>query len=295
MEINVNNPINGSSTTDDQFQPSPAMPTEPSAEIEDDNDINVADRKSPIVMLFGPKSSGKSMTLVRLSRYLRSCGYTIKVDPTFKSGASYHDKCEKFMHNLNTKEALEGTALTDFLLVQVYKMGTCVCQLLEAPGEHYFDKDDVSARNFPPYMTEIIRKLPNRKVWTFITEAEWEVNSSIKSSYVGRISNCKAQLVRDADSFIILYNKVDRKDELFHNSHVLVSAAERKMQEEYPGLANIFRNQNVITSMWRPFNYKFVPFCTGYYNKVNNMLRYTESEDLYPKNLWNALMECIKG
>lgn len=60
-------------------------------------------------------------------------------------------------------------------------------------------------------MTEIIRRLKNRKIWAFITEAEWEVNNSVKKSYVRRISNCKSQLVKNTDRFIILYNKVDKK------------------------------------------------------------------------------------
>ena len=261
----------------------------------DENDITIADKQSPIVMLFGPRSSGKSMTLVRLSRFLRDNGYTIKVDKTFKSDAKYKEKCEKFLKDLDTKEALSGNAYTDFLLVKVIKQGTTVCQFLEAPGEHYFDPDDVSARNFPPYMTEIIRKLRNRKIWVFITEAEWDVNNSTKKAYVRRISNCKAQLVRKTDRFVMLYNKVDQKDELFDNGQIHLSSAERMMIEEYDGLAQMFINKNPITSLWRKYIYKFVPFCTGYYFTEKNRLTYKESEELYPKLLWNALMKCIKG
>lgn len=261
----------------------------------DENDITIADRTSPIVLLFGPRSSGKTMTLVRLSRYLRDCGYTIKVDKTFKSDAQYRDKCEKFLRDLDTKEALAGTAYTDFLLVKVIKNSTTVCQFLEAPGEHYFDPGDVSAKNFPPYMTEIIRKLGNRKIWAFITEAEWDVNNSVKKSYVRRIANCKAQLVRKTDRFVILYNKVDQKDELFSDGQIHLSSTERSMREEYHGLANLFKNLNPITSLWRKYNYMFVPFCTGYYFREKGRLTYRESEDLYPRLLWNALMKCIRG
>ena len=85
----------------------------------DENDITIADKQSPIVMLFGPRSSGKSMTLVRLSRYLHDCGYTVKADKTFKSGPEYKEKCEAFMKNIDTKEALPGNAYTDFMLVKI--------------------------------------------------------------------------------------------------------------------------------------------------------------------------------
>jgi len=271
----------------------PAANETTSTTIVDENDITIADRQSPIVMLFGARSSGKSMTLVRLSRYLRDKGYTVKVDKTFKSDAKYKEKCDKFMNYLDTKEALPGNAYTDFLLIKVINHGTTVCQFLEAPGEHYFDPQNVSAKNFPPYMTEIIRKLRNRKIWVFITEAEWDVNSSVKRAYVRRIANCKSQLVRPNDRYIILYNKVDQKEELFETSRVLVGPAERLMKEEYEGLASLFANQNPITRLWRKFDYKFVPFCTGYYE--DRTLHYTESEERYPQMLWDALMKCLKG
>lgn len=296
VKINVDDidvkPI-GPETNDNSQETAPVQPDTTTPADIDENDITIADKQSPIVMLFGPRSSGKSMTLVRLSRYLRDCGYTVKVDKTFKSDAKYKEKCEKFLKDLDTKEALSGNAYTDFLLVKVIKNGTTICQFLEAPGEHYFDPDDISARNFPPYMTEIIRKQKNRKVWVFITEAEWDVNHSVKKSYVRRISNCKAQLVRETDRFIILYNKVDKKEELFEDGKIRIPAAKRLMREEYEGLDKLFLNQNPITSLWRKYNYKFVPFCTGYYAK--DTLKYTESEERYPRMLWNALMKSFKG
>lgn len=260
----------------------------------DENDITVED-KAPIVMLFGPRSSGKTMTLVRLSRYLRECGYTIKADTSFKSDKKYKEKCENFLRNLGTKEALPGNAYNDFLLIQVIKQGNTICQILEAPGEHYFDLLNVSAKNFPPYMTEIIRKTKNRKIWVFITEAEWDVNKGVKKSYVTRIANCKAQLVRKTDRFVVLYNKVDNKEELFDDGHLYVSSAEQKMRQEYDGLAQLFINKNFITRLWRKYNYKFVPFCTGYYKEEKGKLTYTESEDRYPRLFWKALMKCIRG
>lgn len=261
----------------------------------DEDDIAIADKKAPIIMLFGPRSSGKSMTLVRLSRYLRDNQYTIVVDEAFKSDAKYKEKCKKFMNDLDTTNALSGNAYTDFLLIKVVQHGRTICQFLEAPGEHYFDPDDVDAANFPPYMTKIIRKLHNRKIWAFITEAKWDVNHRTKAAYVNRIRNCKNVLMKSTDRSIVLYNKFDKKTELFENGEIHIGPAESAMREEYDGLAKIFRNTNPITSLWRPYNYKFVPFCTGYYKKVKSELRYTESEDLYPKLLWSALLKCIRG
>ena len=265
----------------------------------DEDDIKIGDKRAPIIMLFGPPTSGKSMTLVRLARYLRKQGYTVKADPTFKSDNAYKARCDQFHKNLNTTEALQGNALNEFLMVKVINHGTTVCQILEAPGEHYFNPkkpDEVSARNFRPYLTEIIRNLPNRKIWVFITEAEWNVHASVKDSYVARIRGCKHQLLKPTDRVVMLYNKVDQKEELFEDGHLHVSSAENAMKDEYEGLAAVFKNTNPVTSLWRRFNYRFVPFCTGYYTKqVGGKYKYNESEEHYPSLLWAGLMECIKG
>lgn len=261
----------------------------------DEDDIAISDKNSPIIMLFGPRSSGKSMTLVRLSRYLRDNDYRIIVDETFKSGAVHKKRCQDFLNNLNTREALPGTPYKDFLLVKVSKHGTTICQFLEAPGEHYFDPKDIDASNFPPYMTEIIRKLPNRKIWTFVTEAKWDVSHQVKNAYVDRIRNCKNVLMQSTDRCIIMYNKIDLQTHLFENGKIHLLPAEITMRQEYDGLANVFRNTNPITSLWRPYNYKFVTFCTGYYFKEKGKLKYKNSEDMYPKMLWDALCKCIKG
>lgn len=265
----------------------------------DEDDIKIGDKRAPIVMLFGPPTSGKSMTLVRLARYLRKQGYTVKADPTFKSDDAYKARCEQFHKNLNTTEALQGNALNEFLMVKVINHGTTVCQILEAPGEHYFNPkkpEEVSARNFRPYLTEIIRNLSNRKIWVFITEAEWNVHASVKDSYVSRIRGCKHQLLKSTDRVVILYNKVDQKEELFEDGQLHVSSAEKAMKDEYEGLSTIFKNPNPITSLWRAFNYRFVPFCTGYYTKqVGGKHKYNESEERYPRLLWAELMKCFKG
>lgn len=265
----------------------------------DEDDIKIGDKRAPIVMLFGPPTSGKSMTLVRLARYLRKQGYTVKADPTFKSDDAYKARCEQFHKNLNTTEALQGNALNEFLMVKVINHGTTVCQILEAPGEHYFNPkkpEEVSPRNFRPYLTEIIRNLSNRKIWVFITEAEWNVHASVKDSYVSRIRGCKHQLLKSTDRVVILYNKVDQKEELFEDGQLHVSSAEKAMKDEYEGLSTIFKNPNPITSLWRAFNYRFVPFCTGYYTKqVGGKHKYNESEERYPRLLWTELMKCFKG
>ena len=301
LNLNLGNiNVGGNGTPDeDQQDIDVTSDTDSSHNDIDEDDIKIGDKRAPIVMLFGPPTSGKSMTLVRLARYLRKKGYTVKADPTFKSDDAYKARCEQFQRNLNTTEALQGNALNEFLMVKVINHGTTVCQILEAPGEHYFNPtkpEEVSARNFRPYLTEIIRNLTNRKIWVFITEAEWKVHASVKDSYVARIRSCKNQLLKRTDRVVILYNKVDQKEELFENGNLHVSSAEKAMRDEYEGLSGIFKNPNPITSLWRTYNYRFVPYCTGYYTQqVGGKHKYNESEERYPCNLWAELVKCFKG
>lgn len=265
----------------------------------DEDDIKICDKKSPIVMLFGPPTSGKSMTLVRLARYLRKQGYTVKADSTFKSSRVYKDRCDTFHKNLNTTEALPGNPFDEFLLVKIIHHGKTVCQILEAPGEHYFNPknpEDIDVHNFRPYLTEMTRNLTNRKIWVFLAEAQWNVHSTIKEAYVSRIRNCKHQLIKRNDDVVILYNKVDQKGELFEDAKLHLSAAEQAMKDEYEGLSSVFKNNNPITSLWRESNYRFVPFCSGYFTKQGGGgKRFNESEERYPRHLWDELRSCFNG
>ena len=109
-----------------------------SEEINDPNKISVtiADKDAPIVILFGPPACGKTMTLVRLTRYLRENGY--KIEPIKIS----------------------------FMLVKVSKNGRTICQILEAPGEYYFNPKAPRSQ-FPRYFNAI-KSSKNRKIWTIM-------------------------------------------------------------------------------------------------------------------------------
>lgn len=268
---------------------------------DDDDAISIEDKRAPIVILFGPPSSGKSMAIVRLARYLRSQGYIVQPDVNFQYGRKYKKRCEQFRENLSTRDALPGNARDEFLMVKVINHGRTVCQILEAPGEHFFETDPNKRKNydphaFEPYLTDIIRNARNRKIWAFLMESEWAVPSALKEEYVSRIAVCKHQLIRQDDSVIMLYNKIDRKHELYEHGHLHVGPAEKNMKDEYDGVAPIFRNPNPISRMWHAYDYMFVPYSTGtFHDKVGGGKSYRQSEDRYPKMFWEAIMKGIKG
>lgn len=265
------------------------------------NTIRIGDSTAPVIILFGSPASGKSMTLVRLARYLRKKGLTVKADRTFKSGDAYIDLCNQFENHLNTRTALPSTKDDEFLMVKIYENGRLITHILEAPGEHFFkplspNEIHVSGQlNMRPYLTKIIDQIPNRRIWAFLLQAQWPVDGKNYDAFVDTVRTCKDRFIQSADRTVLLYNQVDVLSHLFKNAKVMPKPAEQAMKSEYTGIDVIFKNTNPITSLWKDYTYFFVPFSTGTYTMEKGEKVYTESNDYFPMTLWETLKKCIKG
>lgn len=103
-----------------------SVPGLTASEINDPNSIKVtiADPKTPIVVLYGPPSCGKTMTLVRLTRYLNSKGYSVVPDKNFRPSydTNYKEMCQHFNEMINSDNAAQSTSHIGFMLVKVLKM-----------------------------------------------------------------------------------------------------------------------------------------------------------------------------
>lgn len=266
------------------------------------NTIKIGDRQAPVIILFGAPASGKSMTLVRLARYLRNVkGLTVAADRTFKSGDFYVELCNQFETHLNTRTALPSTKDDEFLMVKIYENGRLIAHILEAPGEHFFKPLPPNEMYIPgqinmrPYLTKIIDKIPNRRIWAFLLQAQWGLDVKNYDAFVDTIRTCKDRFIQPTDRTILLYNQVDVLNHLFKNAKIMPKQAEMAMRGEYSGIDGIFRNTNPITSLWKDFTYSFVPFSTGTYSMEKGEKVYTESKDYFPEMLWETLKKCIKG
>lgn len=286
--------------TDEVAEPKTVVrtPTNPN-----DITVRVSDPKAPIILLFGAPSSGKTMTLVRLARYLRSRkGYSVSVDPQFvttKDVWEYAENSAKFNQMLGTTTALQGTGRNDFLFVRVCdERGKLICQILEGAGEDYFPKSGTNRAQtpFPSYMTGIFNS-NNKKIWMFLTEPDWDVNQIDREEYVQRIAYCKNQFFNSKrDKSIILYNKVDKSNFVYGPGQVHTKNAQNYCNNEYTGLFQIFRNTSPLP--WaEKYTCKFVPFSTGVYGETTDGQygHYDISHDSYPYHLWETIMDCIKS
>lgn len=257
--------------------------------------VTIADKVAPIVVLFGPPSCGKTMTLIRLTRYLHSQGYEMSPIRSFRPTAdsNYKEMCDGFDAMVSNPEAANSTNNISFMLVKVVRNGKTLCQILEAPGEYYHKPND-PFKPFPAYVNRIISG-ENRKVWALMVEPDW-MDEQNRRDYVTKINNLKKK-IRPKDKAIFVLNKIDKADHLIINTgKVHISEAIKTISDLYPNIFNEFKNQNPITRLWKTWNCDFVPFQTGDYNEANDgSVIFTEGPDIYPKMLWNSILNQIRG
>lgn len=266
-------------------------------ELNDPNKISVviADKDAPIVVLFGPPACGKTMTLVRLTRYLSENGYTVTPVRTFRPtyDTNYSDLCDNFDTMINQDDAAQSTNRISFMLVKVSKKGRTICQLLEAPGEYYFNP---KAPNSPfPRFFNAIKACKCRKIWAVMVEPDWG-NEPDRLNYVNRIKYLRRQMTTK-DKSIIIYNKIDKTEFLIDGSgNAHIGHAIKNIRDLYPGIFEPFRNMRPISNWFTPYNCDFTIFQTGDYSTANDGTSvFQQGSDVFPRKLWSIIVKRVRG
>lgn len=246
--------------------------------VEKDISIYIADTHTPIVMPIGPSGVGKTMTLVRLVRYLFELGYTVEPDRFFRENIAYHNVCAKFQNLINAAEEFSGTASLDCLLVQIIKNGKKIVQIVDVAGEC---TEDVIYQ---------ILNLKNPFIWVIMIEPYWRDVLSRKE-YVDKIRELKRHF-SPKDKVIIVVNKIDKTPFLEGKIKIDFKGIFNHVCMEYPGLMEIFFNLSPIVTFFKPYDRFLVPFVTGNYKNFRTKRLYEPSNKYFPQKLWN---EIIKG
>ena len=267
-----------------------------SEEEKDPNKIQVViSDPSPIIVLFGARSSGKTMTLVRLTRWLMEHGYQVEPDRSFRPSNSefYKIMCDSFHENVNSDYAASRNQILNFMLVRVMnKYGEPICQILEAPGEHYFD-DKFPNREFPLYINKICTS-DNPKTWIFIVERNWK-DAKDRLNYANKIIKMQS-LIEPSDRVIFTCHKADQHPALITAGKPNVPQFFKDIKNQYPGIFSKYENQNPVTKLWRKNNFDFVVFSAGTFNDTaDGGQSYNPSKDRYPAELWESIMKTVKG
>lgn len=267
-------------------------------EINDPNKITVeiADYKTPLVILFGPPSCGKTMTLVRLTRYLQSKGYTVEPVSSFRPtyDRNYKDMCDNFDNMINSEDAAKSTSKINFMLVHVLSGGKPLCQILEGPGEYYFNPDDPNAR-FPRYVNAIINS-QNRKVWAIMIEPDNtnpRMDSVARRDYANKVQRLKTR-IKSRDKVLFVFNKIDETQFVISPGNVKYGLTLQHTEFLYPNIFVPFKNENPITKWFQPYNFGFVAFQTGDFSEAaDGTLVFQEGDDVYPRRLWEMIRKRI--
>ncbi|MEE1225581.1 MAG: hypothetical protein UHM08_00600 [Bacteroidales bacterium] len=261
-------------------------------------DVNLKDKTSPIIFLFGPPSSGKTMTLVRLYRYLNHININIKPNEDFvsKDGGEYVSRCKNFHNDAMSNLAAEATKGVDFMLLDIWDNGAKKCQILESPGEKLFEPDPNKKIPFPVQYVSNIIDSDNRKVYIFILEPNYK-DDATRVRYKDRIAEVK-QMMDKKDKVIFLYNKIDCSPALDNNGNVNIKTLRKEINDDYPGLLDLFKVHGP-KAIWKEYDCYLIPFQTGtYFEEFNTVLNknvtvFTAGKNKYPQELWNTIIKCL--
>lgn len=261
-------------------------------EIQDVNNITVTipDAQTPIVVFFGPPTSGKTLALLRMIRFLEQNNHQVVPEAVFRPQTDKHyaKMCAVLKDMAYSTYAPGGTDIISFMLVKVLDtVGNPLCQILEAPGEHYFDgRADLE---FPTYINAI-RTAPNKKVWVFFVEQDWGRDQGERNLYAQKICSMQG-MISPNDRVVFLFNKSDKHRHQYKpnrepNKQVFFT----NIQQQYPSIFTRYQNTGLAKLMYGAYNFKAVCFSSGVFNRTNNGLKvWTPEKDWYCQEFWNAI------
>lgn len=258
-------------------------------------DVEINDSQAPIVVLFGPTSCGKTMTLIRLTRYLREHQFTITPDRTFRPSydTAYKEDCEKFNQIVNDPIAQPGTS--GYMLVDVISNGRTLCKILEAPGEYYFNPVEPN-KKYQHYLNKII-DAKNRKVWCVFLEPEW-MDANDRANYCDRITALRPEM-KPTDRMVFIFNKIDKLPYLIKSPGVVNEKhAIKYASDHYNNIFDNFKNDIPIINWFKPYNCFFLSFQTGRFTAQddsmgNTNILYSPGDEAYPSRLWKIIRKSI--
>ncbi len=243
----------------------------------------------PLIILVGSKSTGKTVTLLRLAKFLKKNGnFKVLPNEDFRTDNDYPEACEKFQELLNSRDyAPDPTAPINFLLVDIYKDNKLIYHILEAPGEHFFSDQNPYDNSNRAYFASLFSK-DIQKILVFIFEKNMLKDDAMQSAYSDRLSSFVSMIKpKNNDRLIFMLNKVDKMPVQQKGT---VDEAEVKKyiydNENYNSLKNAILNVKGLDPV------KFIPFSNGTFSDIgDDKQSWVLSNDDYPSKLWSLIIK----
>lgn len=296
MSENINPfQISGSETkveSASSIVPPPPAPTNQAGQVAGELNVQHIDTRritGPLVVFFGPREIGKTVTLLRLCTFLRS-SYQISPDPSFRADGRYANTVAAFEGMLQNMQFAPGaTGIIDFLLLNVMRNGERFCQFLEAPGEHFFERTKTNAP-YPNYMNKILAD-NYQKIFVFFFELDMFGSDEDLRNYSDRIARLVSDKISSRrDHVVILCNKSDLQG-YFHGG-MPIESEYKKALYNHPSFRRL--KETLRSSGFQ--RVPFVVFSSGAFNDDGSgQFAFAPSPEHYPKRLWNQIHESIHG
>lgn len=273
---------------------------------------------APVVIFFGQSAGGKTTALVRLIRFLNK-KYRPEVSETFhnhyyghREDITFDEIKDEVETQLNTPSYGEIMGTKERALVNIIKKegSNYHCRFLEVPGEDFVDLHKAghigvgAAEESLDYLEDAM-SCKYKKIWVFFFDVDFTSNPELIKSKDDYVSAMKGIKIGSNDKIIVLLNKVDK---------VKIGDAKTSLSpSEYEGFINekfdkILKEKPFSTKRWSIFGLR------DPYNKHFELLGYSsfhlkktkkvgveatweseESEDDYPKTLWNTIDRAINN
>lgn len=253
--------------------------------------VNIPDTVTPVVIFFGPSSSGKTMALLRMIRFFQSVmNFTVEAERVFRPSHDRHYKrmCDNLNTMVNEDYAPKNNDTISFMLVKIFDCaGNARLQILEAPGEHYFDETNPKA-TFPPYIQRFVHNMPNKKTWVYFTEQDWK-DQSDRNNYAEKIR--QMQVLTPHDKIVFLFNKCDKHYHQYDSKgRPRPELFLRAIAQQYPGIFSAYTNSGLAKFLFGPFKFTPVCFSSGVFSPTSDGRQiWTVGDDSYCYSLWKAL------
>ncbi|MEL7246852.1 MAG: hypothetical protein AAFO03_00480 [Bacteroidota bacterium] len=243
----------------------------------------------PIVVLFGPPEVGKTVALLRLTAYLQKHGFAFPISNATPNEGSFQIAKQNFQEVMNRLDSGKPprTREIDFLLLEARHRSKLNFHILEASGEHFFDRTEPQKQTYPRYMSQIF-KAPTKKVYVIFFEENMFGSSDLRKFYANRLSHLiNAHVDIKRDKIIVLYNKINNNLHRFQSGK---TALDEIYKEVFQHSDYIQFSNSIMANGGKLKHVPLVPFYSGdFYEDAWSM-----SEDHYPQKLYDAINRSLR-